>query len=178
VARQLGRCRQLICGAPAYFAERGRPIAPDDLPAHTCLRSTTSPSEWAFHASPGARAEVATEGAFRADSIEVLRAAAVAGAGIAQLPAFAICDDLREGRLEAVLGDWTLPELGIHAVYPSRRYLPAKVRAFIEFFGSKYQGEAGWADCARIPGSGADRGRTCAGTAPASPNREAAVSAA
>jgi DNA-binding transcriptional LysR family regulator len=139
VARELARCAQVVCGAPAYFAGQGRPATPEDLVHHACLRCTTTPGEWAFAGSHS----IAVEGTFRSESLDLVRAAALAGAGIAQLPAFAVYDDLRSGALEPVLQDWTLPECGVHAVYPSRRHLSAKVRAFIDFFAVKLRDASG-----------------------------------
>jgi DNA-binding transcriptional LysR family regulator len=64
--------------------------------------------------------------------MDILHAAASAGIGIALLPAFRCLDDLRAGRFERVLREWSAPATPVHAVYPTARHLSAKVRSFVE----------------------------------------------
>jgi DNA-binding transcriptional LysR family regulator len=76
---------------------------------------------------------VRSSGSIRADSGDMLRLAAVAGSGLIFQPWFIVEEDVQAGRLERVLEDYTSEALGIYAVYPSRRYLSAKVRTFVDF---------------------------------------------
>jgi DNA-binding transcriptional LysR family regulator len=71
-------------------------------------------------------------------------AAAVAGFGITRTPAFAAADDLRTGRLTALLCDFEPPVIHVHAVYPHARHLAPKVRAFVDFLAKRYAGEPEW----------------------------------
>ena len=68
-----------------------------------------------------------------ANNGDLLRRAAVAGMGLCALPSFIVAEDLDAGRLERVLADWRAPTLALSAVWPSRRFLPAKVRAFVDY---------------------------------------------
>jgi DNA-binding transcriptional LysR family regulator len=141
IARRLASCRFVACGAPEYFARRGAPRTPDDLASHACLGyALSSPldRDWEFVCPQGRRHVVPVHGALRSNDTDCLRAATIAGAGVMLLPSFAVGDDLKAGRLEAVLTEYAAPEYGIFAVYPSRRHLPAKVTAFVEFLTGKY----------------------------------------
>jgi DNA-binding transcriptional LysR family regulator len=134
VARKLTTMQQVVCGSPAYFELHGRPSHPRDLRKHNCLRFTLSghADEWEF--SKGAERErVSITGRYRATSSLAVRDAMRAGCGLSLLPSVYIKDDLADGTLEAVLNDWTSTNYSVYAVYPSRRYVPAKVRAFLNF---------------------------------------------
>jgi DNA-binding transcriptional LysR family regulator len=141
VARKLASCRFVVCAAPSYLAEHGAPRAPGELRAHACLGyalSSTLDREWSFVCPENRRHIVRVDGLLRSNSVDLLRAAAVAGAGVAVLPSFVVGEDLKGGGLKAVLTEYALPEYGVFAVYPSRKHLSAKVRAFVEFLAAKY----------------------------------------
>jgi len=141
VARKLASFRFVVCGAPSYFAQHGEPRAPDELRTQACLGyALSSPldHDWNFVCPASRRHVVRVDGVLRSNSVDLLRAAAVAGAGVAVLPSFVVGEDLQAGRLKAVLTDYALPEYGVFAVYPSRKHLSAKVKAFVEFLAAKY----------------------------------------
>ena len=75
---------------------------------------------------------------------DTARAAALAGLGIIWQPTFLIGDDLRAGRLIAVLPGYRLPDIDVLAVYPSRRHLSAKVRVMIDFLAEQFGGSPPW----------------------------------
>jgi DNA-binding transcriptional LysR family regulator len=133
VARKLSESRALVCAAPGYWQRRGRPVHPADLAAHNCFAYSylATRNEWRFR-GPDGPASVRISGSLTANNGDVLREAAVAGLGVAMLPAFMVCDELRAGRLEPVLRDFEADPVGIQAVYPHNRHLSAKVRAFID----------------------------------------------
>lgn len=72
---------------------------------------------------------------------EALREALIAGLGICQMPTFIVGDDIAQGRLLELMPDYRLPEHAIYAVYPQRKYLPAKVSAFVDFLLAQLGGE-------------------------------------
>lgn len=134
VARKLVTMQQVVCGSPAYFHRNSRPMHPRDLQQHNCLKFSLSGDvhEWEF--SKGAERERASvSGRYRATSSWVVRDAIRAGCGLSLLPRIYIKDDLEEGALETVLDDWISVQYSVYAVYPSRRYVPAKVHAFLDF---------------------------------------------
>ncbi len=151
VARRLAAIRYAVCASPAYLAAHGRPKTVEALAEHRCLLFgyLQAPDRWQFrHAAKGEEKSVQVRGALRfesgltVNSSESLRVAALAGMGIAVLPTYAIGEDLRAGRLKALLPGWQ--PLGgnaeadtLYAVYlPSRQPSP-KVRALIDFMLEK-----------------------------------------
>jgi DNA-binding transcriptional LysR family regulator len=135
VARRLATDRPLLCAAPAYLARRGTPASPEELVHHDCVTYSLLEisDEWRFK-QPGKKEPltVAIEPRFSAASGALVRRAAVAGLGIAVLPAFMAAAELAAGRLVVVLDSLYAPALGIYAVYPEARRVPGKVRAFID----------------------------------------------
>jgi DNA-binding transcriptional LysR family regulator len=146
IARRLAPCRFVVCGAPDYFRDHGEPQTPDDLAQHPCLGYTLSPRErqWVFACPQEQRHVVNVRGPLRSNSGDLLRAAAVGGAGVMLLPTFYVGDDLERGRLKAVLSQYRVREYGIYALYPSRKHLTAKVKAFIDFLAERYGTDPYW----------------------------------
>jgi DNA-binding transcriptional LysR family regulator len=137
VARKIAPSRRVICGAPAYLDRRGVPAHPRDLAQHECLVYTyQAQPEWTLR-DGAAEVKVAVTGRLRANNGDVLRTAALAGAGLALLPTFIVGDDLRAGTLRAVLGDYECKETAVFAVYPPSRHPSPKVRAFVDFLLSR-----------------------------------------
>lgn len=135
VARRLTSTTLVCCASPAYLARRGTPRTPDDLSRHDCLTYEFSPSrfQWPFRAASGEERVVRVGGPLHSNNGRMLIALAAAGAGIACEPDFIVAPEIDAGRLVPILTDWTLPSGPISAVYPSRRHLSAKVRAFVDF---------------------------------------------
>lgn len=134
IARKLGIVHSVVVGAPDYFRRYGKPKVPADLADHACLgySLTNMGDEWRLQ-GPDGIVSVRSTGSIKADNGDILRLAAVAGSGLIFQPWFIVEEDVCAGRLERVLENYTSEELGIYAVYPSRRYLSAKVRTFIDF---------------------------------------------
>jgi DNA-binding transcriptional LysR family regulator len=139
MARRLAPCRFVVCAAPSYLAERGRPVAPEELAAHACLGYSYAPDGdlWEFVGPDGAR-RVRVSGPLRANNGEALAAAAAAGMGIVLSPSFIVSAHLRAGRLVPILEDYTIAERGIFAVWPAGRHLSAKVRSFVDFLVERF----------------------------------------
>lgn len=137
IAKKLGAEYSVACAAPAYLARAGTPRAPADLSGHACLgySLTGTGADWRF-ASPDGPLVVPIAGPIRADNGDIIRLAAIGGAGIAFQPGFIVDDDLAAGRLVRVLPGWQSAELGVYAVYPSRKHLSAKVRTFVDFLAA------------------------------------------
>lgn len=137
VARRLGTLRTGCYASPAYLARRGTPATPDALrdeaEAHDCILLAEAGTDeiWFFGAGATART-VRPAGRLRVPSVHAGQLAARAGLGVVRLPAALVADDVRSGRLVAVLEAETPPGMPVHAVYPSGRHLAPKVRAFLE----------------------------------------------
>ncbi len=133
VARNLGVVRWFLVATPAYLRRRGRPKSPDDLRAHECLLFGVGPGGASVRLeSKGEPVRIDLSPRMLVNDMDVLRASANVGMGIAVLPAFQCVGDLRTGKLERVLGEWDVPSTPIHVVYPTARHITPKVRAFIE----------------------------------------------
>jgi DNA-binding transcriptional LysR family regulator len=138
IARKLAVDRTAICAAPAYLKQHGRPQKPEDLRRHACLNYTyaSSGDEW-YLKNDREEFVVPTGGPIKANNGDMLRLAALGGGGIIWQPRFIVEDDLRTGRLVEVLTNYSTVELGIYAIYPSRKHLSAKVRTFVDFLVEK-----------------------------------------
>lgn len=137
IARKIGGVRSIVCAAPAYLARRGTPRTPADLSGHACLGYTLTGSgaDWRMEGPEGSLS-VPITGPIRADNGDIIRLAALSGAGILFQPHFIVDDDLAAGRLVRLLPQWQSVELGVYAVYPSRKHLSAKVRTFVDFLAT------------------------------------------
>lgn len=130
--RQLATSRMLPVASPDYLRRHGTPKRPQDLRRHVALRfALGSYRSWPF-VRGGVTVAVEPEVRLESISSEALRRAACDGAGIALLPTFVAGDDLAAGTLVPLLTDWHAGVLGVHAVYPQRRYHPARLRVFID----------------------------------------------
>ncbi len=137
VARPIAPIRYVLAAAPGYLDKHGTPTRVEDLRAHRCLGFGTggAPLTWEFDGA-GGKASTRLETALTANSSLALHAAMLRGAGIALLPAYVADEDLRRGAAVQVL-----PELApagfsgdqVYAVYLENRFLPPKVRVFIDY---------------------------------------------
>jgi DNA-binding transcriptional LysR family regulator len=151
VARRIARSAFIICAAPAYLQRRGHPQQPDDLlqhdallPAVAAVRRELTLYRDADATDGGATPTVVTlpapEPVLSTGHIDLLLAAALAGLGIAGLPSFVVDAALREGRLVRVLPQWRGIRLTLYAAMPTRKHVPARTRAFVDFLLGSYGG--------------------------------------
>lgn len=138
VVRKLGAGGGVLCASPDYLASHAEPAVPGDLAQHACIVYTSPPHgpDWTLESVQGP-VSVRVRAALLANSLTVVREAAIAGLGIARLPLFACSEDLSEGRLRRVLDAWSVAERPVHAVYPATRHLTPKVRAFLDFLAAR-----------------------------------------
>lgn len=135
VAVPLGPAQRfVVVGSPAYLAEHGIPRTPQELAAHRCVRIRFTSGEiyrWEF-ARGDERMEVEVNGSLDVAEMPLMVRAAEDGFGLAYVYQQAAAAGIAAGRLLTVLDDWRPPEPGFFLYYPSRRLLPAGLRAFIE----------------------------------------------
>jgi len=142
-AVRLAPVRRVLCARPSYLDAGGRPAGPDDLRGHVCL-ATENQNPWRL-VGPDGPCTVSAAGPLRTHSNEVVREAVIGGLGIALRSTWDVHAELRSGLLEVVLPAYTAAsQAGIYAVYPSRAFVPAKTRAFIEFLKRSYRSSAAW----------------------------------
>ncbi|MGR6432326.1 LysR family transcriptional regulator [Rhizobium sp. PAMB 3174] len=131
-----GPWRGIVVGSPDYFAKHPKPVHPGDLIDHRCIRRRFSSGciyRWEFE-KDGKALEVDVRGPVILSDQRLMRSAALDGAGLAYVFDRRIEEDLAEGRLIAVLEDWSPPFDGFHIYYPTRRQMRPALRAFIDFF--------------------------------------------
>lgn len=133
VARRIGTCRLRVVASPEYLHRHGRPENPAELSNHLCLGYTYAGSSqsWQFEAG-GQVVRIPIRGRIHANNGDVLVEAAAQGLGITCQPDFIVDGFLKSGRLEIVLADFPLPELGIYAMLPSNRHIPHRIRVLME----------------------------------------------
>jgi DNA-binding transcriptional LysR family regulator len=134
IARRLMTMPHVVCGAPSYLERFGAPAAPEDLKDHNCIQFTLSghADDWEFR-NADRSVRVPINGRYKVTSSLAVRDALRAGFGLSLIPLAYVKEDIVQGRLRTVLDDWSTVELAVHAVYPSRRHVVAKVRAFLDF---------------------------------------------
>jgi DNA-binding transcriptional LysR family regulator len=152
IARRLAPARRVFVASPSFVAERGAPKAPEDFARFPCLSygHTTSLQRWRIVVD-GEAIAVPINSVLCSNNGDVLRTAALAGLGVAELPTFLIGPDVAAGRLQTVLDHLPQPMLGVHALYTSSRYLAAKTRAFVDFLAKRFGDEPEWDGFLRAP---------------------------
>lgn len=161
VARRLATAEVVLCASPDYLARHGTPRHPRDLAGHDTLLPVPPNAlrEWVFHpAADGApiSIEMPRRPPLTTLHSDTLHAAALAGLGVAGLPSFVVAPALRSGELVRLLPHWRLRELPIFAAMPTRKHVPVRTRAFIDYLVEQLGGEASdpWlsaAGCATCP---------------------------
>lgn len=137
VARRLAPVRRLLCAAPSYLEKHGQPQSIDDLAHHICLPQHIQ-DVWRLE-GPGGTVTVRPQGPLITNSSEVVREAVLTGMGIALRSTWDVGPDLRSGALRQILPDHEgSRNVVLSAVYPSRQFLPAKVRLFIDYLADLY----------------------------------------
>ena len=141
IARKLAPFSVRICAAPEAIARHGTPSRPQELAGMPCIIDTNGRwlANWPFKGESGETISVAVSGPIEVNSPMAARAAAVSGLGFAGLPDFIAAPEIAAGRLVPVLDDRILEGSGIFAVYPHRRYLPAKVRVFVDYLAAWFK---------------------------------------
>jgi DNA-binding transcriptional LysR family regulator len=140
VGRKIGETRLVCCASPSYLERHGEPKQPEDLDKHACLTYEYSPGRnvWPFRDRQGNDRSVKIAGPVHANSGRFLEALAVAGVAIVIEPDFIVGPDVRAGRLVPILRGFESTLANIYVVYPSRRHLSAKVRAFADFLSARF----------------------------------------
>lgn len=133
-ARKIGQCRRLVLATPDYFLRAGEPANPDDLIRHEAvvLDQPGIGAAWTF-SKDGVETTVAVRGRVRITAGEGMRAAVMAGLGLAVTSEWLFASELADRRVRPTLEDWTLPPLNLWAIFPTGRRVSAKARAFAAY---------------------------------------------
>lgn len=140
VSRPLTSTRMVLCASPAYLSARGEPTHPSELAHHDVLAYSlfSMGDQWEFTGPEGV-VSVKVTPRMRTNSGDTCRVAALRNQGIVLQPAFLVGPDLLAGTLVEVMPEWRSIELGVYAVYPSRKFVSPKVRLMIEFLVNAFR---------------------------------------
>lgn len=141
VARPFAMTNPLLIASPGYLRRHPAPKAPQDLAQHNCLifnRGGRANRVWRF-AQKGQWTDVRVNGNRSVDDASLAREWAVAGHGITLKSSLDVRDDIRQGRLVRLLPAWETEAYPLHALLPSGRFVPARVRAFVDFLALKFE---------------------------------------
>lgn len=145
IARRLSPARLVLAAAPAYLQRRGTPQTPDELATHTCLSygHMAAVHRWTL-LQDEKPVSVPVDSRLCSNNGDILRAAALAGNGIAKLPTFLVGPDIAANRLHIVLPETPPPPLAIYALYAPNKYLAAKTRLFIDHLAERFGQAPEW----------------------------------
>lgn len=144
VAVRLAENRRVVVASPAYLARYGIPHTLEDLAGHNCLSLGESQSRgWTFKVD-GELLNLRVRGVLECNDGAVLHDWALAGLGLAWRSLWEVKDDLSDGRLVTVLERFSSPDYPVYAVVPQRRFLPGRVRLFIDYLKERYSSPGYW----------------------------------
>jgi DNA-binding transcriptional LysR family regulator len=143
VAQRLGITYSILCASPAYLKKRGHPDSPGALGSHDCLRivNTIMPAgNWVFEGPEGVETVNIPLSPFHVNTADAMTVAITNGMGIGIQPIASAVDGLRAGTLVRVLPEYHFEEFNLFAIYPSRKFVDAKIKTWVEFLKSHIPG--------------------------------------
>ena len=140
ISKRLATTRMVLCASPDYLKAHGAPRRPAELTAHAVISYSywSTRDEWHFD-GPQGHVSVKTQPCLHTNSGDTCRAAALAHQGIILQPTFLVGDDLAAGTLVELMPEFRSIELGIYAIYPTRKHVSPKVRALIDFLAEHFE---------------------------------------
>ena len=141
-ARYLGVNPWVLAAAPDYLRQAGTPKSPEDLAGHACLvySSVQGDDRWQFTSPDGEALSVSVKGPLRSNNLSAVLAACRAGMGLAVLPWYVARESVADGVIVPLLEHYALPSQEMHAVFPSPKLVPAKVKTFIDYLKEALDG--------------------------------------
>jgi DNA-binding transcriptional LysR family regulator len=160
IAVRIGEITPVVCASPAYLKLRGTPKSPDDLSQHDCITGTPiqSPTLWRFR--PGqTEYAVPVRSRLIVSNLEAARDAALAGIGITEVLSYHVADAIKSGELVALLQDFQPASIPVSFVYSPNRFMPGKLRAFLDFMVPRLRSRLGDAPKGAVPRERSSRSR-------------------
>jgi DNA-binding transcriptional LysR family regulator len=133
IARRIGTVRRYLVATPHYMRQRPMPLIPDDLKNLHCIVYSGIPpaGQWTFESELG-RHVVQIAGSIVVDDADAMRQAVLHHLGAAILPAWSALEAIRLGEMEVLLGEYSIPAMPLHAVYPETQWMSARARSFLD----------------------------------------------
>jgi DNA-binding transcriptional LysR family regulator len=155
IAVRIGEIRRVVCASPAYLKARGTPKSPDDLSTHDCISYAAflSPGAWTFKRDQ-TEYVVPVRSRLVVSNLESARDAVRAGIGITVVFCYQVAELIKSGELTPLLQDFQPPPIPVSFVYSPNRFMPIKLRAFLDFALPRLKARLG-----DLPKALASRGR-------------------
>ncbi len=146
IARKFTKVSQYLCASPSYLEEHNAPLQPAELSEHKCIsyNANRTRAPWTLHNEAGDSQRIDVSGAVLANSYPLVLKACTSGHGIASMPAFLCCEELRKGSVVRVLPKWSQSPHWIFALYPSRENLSVTMTSFLDFLSRKFSESDSW----------------------------------
>lgn len=134
MAYHLGNTKKVCCATPEYLEKHGTPIRPNELSKHQCLEYEQNKKEqWVFHKDGETYEYQSKVSVFRTNNSDLLLASTLQHHGISMLPVFMAHEPIKQGLLVPLFSDYQTEILNIHALYPSKNFLPTKIKRLIDY---------------------------------------------
>ena len=138
VSRPLIESTFSVCASEDYLQRRGEPIHPEELYQHTLIVPRQT-SIWQFNGPDDEKINIDCVARLKVDELKLAARAAEAGLGIVNLPDYVVLKSLEAGRLKRLMPNWQSRSRKVHMLYQQRKYIPIKVRMFVEFIMARLQ---------------------------------------
>jgi DNA-binding transcriptional LysR family regulator len=141
ITQRIGLTRRVTVATADYLEQRSQPQTPEDLTEHNCIVFTrlSTGNIWHFQSPTGEVIQVPVSGNLQIDNSTAMRVAVMSGLGIAVCPVWLLGELIQSEQIRVILKDYQPTSLPIHAVYRRGRFVPAKVRCFIDYFTSEFK---------------------------------------
>lgn len=141
ISKRFGSAQACLYASTSYLKQWGEPVELKDLTQHKTIimSDANSSQQWVLENDAGVQSSVAVNSPLSINDFSCLRTVVENGAGIAHFPKYLVEDLVQQGKLKQVLTDWRSPKISYYVLYPSRRGLTRKARAWIEFFEAKFK---------------------------------------
>jgi len=148
IARKLAPFKIYVCASPDFLKRYPSLKHPSDLTDVPCITDTNhrSLNNWQFRGDNGSLQTVSVSGPMDVNSPSTSMQAVRAGLGVSMLPDFIACPLIKSGDIVPLFEDRLPDDAAIYAIYPHRRYLPAKVRAFVDYLAAWFKNHGGYCD--------------------------------
>lgn len=135
IAKRISDFPMLMCASPKLIGKLGNPNTPKDFSKwpFICYSNAIQPSLWSYKTDEGKSSSINLRPSLYANSASMMKAACIEGVGAALLPQFSCMSEVQDGKLIQILPDYkTTPERGVYVIYPNKKFMPLKVRKFID----------------------------------------------
>ncbi|EWH11670.1 LysR family transcriptional regulator [Catenovulum agarivorans DS-2] len=140
IAKRINTCHLVVCASPWYLNQFGEPAAPEKLVEHACLvdKNLSIANQWPFTDSAGQKTIVQVNARFSSNSPKALAEMAAAGNGIALVTQNVTDEYIIAGKLVRLFSNYVIDEFNLYVLYPHRKYVPLKLRCFLDFMQEKF----------------------------------------